>query len=286
MKLEQLEKRGGVGKKEFKEQYLEPRTPLVLTDVAKEWPAIKKWSFDYLIEKHGAMTVPVCDNSFRKPGKKYLANDMEKMPFAKYLNIIKEKPTDLRIFLFNALKNAPELAEDIRVPDIMDGVLKEMPFMFFGGQGSQVGLHYDLDCAHVFLTQFQTRKRVVLFSPEQSTALYQHPYTVQSQVDINNPDYNQYPAAKNIEGYETILEHGETLYIPSRYWHYIEYVDAGFSLAFRAFESFGARLGGIGNILRNYVVDKGMNSLLGSRWYQIKENMARKKASLLFDQAA
>jgi hypothetical protein len=160
----------------------------------------------------------------------------------------------------------------------MDGFIKDFPFMFFGGEGSKVALHYDIDLSHVFLNQFHGRKRVVLFGPEQSRNIYHHPFTVASYIDVNNPDYSQFPALKNVTGYETTLQPGETIFMPSGYWHYIEYTDGGYSMSVRANESYTRRAKGLWNIARHYVVDKGMNRLMGSDWRKMKESMAKRRA--------
>ena len=150
--------------------------------------------------------------------------------------------------------------------------------MFFGGEGSKVALHYDIDLSHVFLNQFHGRKRVVLFGPEQSKYLYQHPFTVASYVDVNNPDYEKFPALRYAQGYETILNPGETIFMPSGYWHYIEYIDGGYSMSLRANESYSRRARGLWNIARHYVVDKGMNRIMGDNWRRVKEDMAKRRA--------
>jgi hypothetical protein len=104
------------------------------------------------------------------------------------------------MFLFNIFKACPELCDDFSTHTIMDGFIKQFPFMFFGGQGSHVALHYDIDMSHVFLNQIYGRKRVVLFSQEQSKLIYQHPYTVASYIDVNNPDYQKYLLLKKWRG--------------------------------------------------------------------------------------
>jgi hypothetical protein len=45
----------------------------------------------------------------------------------------------------------------------MGGFIKRFPLMFFGGKGAEVTMHYDIDCANVFLTQFVGNKRVDAF---------------------------------------------------------------------------------------------------------------------------
>ena len=111
--------------------------------------------------------------------------------------------------------------------------------------------------------------------------LYRHPFTVASYVDLNNPDYVKHPALAKAKGYEVILQPGETLFMPSGFWHYIEYTDGGYSISLRSFGSVPARLRGIANIAAHYVVDKGMNRLIGPSWRKMKERMAERRADAL-----
>ena len=277
MKLTPVPKRSGLDRLSFKKEFLEPMQPVVFTDLIDTWPAKEKWTFDFFIGKYGDIEVPVYDSSFSKGGKSYMAS-VGKMKFGEYLKKISEGPTELRIFLFNIFKRIPELREDIRKLDIMDGFLDDFPFMFFGEQGSFTKIHYDIVCAHVFLTQFQNKKRVLLFSQEQSKYLYHIPFTVACLVDPIDPDEKKYPSLKYIEGHETVLEHGETLFIPSQYWHHIEYTEGGYSIALRANESIQRRMKGVFNIARHMVVDRGLNYIMGDKWMDIKVQMANNRA--------
>ena len=277
MKLTPIEKRSGLTREEFESEYLEPLKPVVLTDMSKDWAATKKWTYEFFREKYGDIEVPLYNNDYNKPGKGYMSK-AKSMSFGEYLDILEQGPTELRMFLFNLFKYAPELVEDYKIPEITDGFLDEYPFMFFGGEGSHVNLHYDIDRSHVFLTQFQTRKRLLLFHPDQSKKLYQLPFTVASAADLSNPDYEKFPALKEVEGFETVITHGETVFIPSCYWHYIEYTDSGFSMALRSNDSLSNRMMGAFNIARHFLVDKGMNYLMGDKWKSIKHDIARRRA--------
>lgn len=279
MKLHQIERRGGLTREEFKEEYLKPLKPVVFTDLVKDWPATQKWTFDWFRKNHGDLEVPLYGNDFHEAGKYYMASK-RKMKFGDYLTLIENEPTELRMFLYNIFDHAPELIRDFSMLDIMDGWNKHYYFMFFGGEGSSVNLHYDIDCSHVFLTQFQTRKKVYLFSPAQSRFLYHEPFTVKSQMNVNNPDFSKYPAFKNAEGYETILNHGETLFIPSQYWHHIDYLEGGFSLALRSYSNLQMRLSALSNIATHFVVDKGLNKVLGQKWSDWKREKAKERAEV------
>lgn len=279
MQLHSIEKVSGLSKEQFTTDYLMPLKPVVFTDLTKDWPARERWTVEHFKSNYGDLSVPIYSNNYSKPGKGYMTPDKH-MPFGDYLDIlVKPEPCDLRLFLFNIFRHAPELKKDYTVPDIAEGFYNDFPFMFFGGMGSKVALHYDIDMSHVFLNQIHGRKRVVLFAPDQSTNIYHLPYTVASYIDVNHPDYDRHPAQAHAIGQEVMLYPGETLFIPSGFWHYIEYTDGGYSISLRANESLSRRLKGAINIAKHYVVDKGMNKLLGKEWLDIKNRMAIKKAN-------
>ncbi len=277
--LKAIDRRGGLTRETFAKEYLEPGTPVILVDLMDHWPARTKWTMEFFKQEYGSLMVPVFSDNVSKPGKQYMAPD-KVIPFREFLESIEQGPTNIRMFLFNIFKHAPELCNDFNMPTIMDGFIRDFPFMFFGGQGSKVALHYDIDLSHVFLNQFHGRKRVVLFPPEQSKNIYQHPFTVASYIDVNQPDYQRYPALRQVQGYEAMLHPGETLFMPSGYWHYIEYTDGGYSISLRANESYARRARGLWNIAKHYMVDKGMNRLMGQEWRRLKEGMADRRAGI------
>lgn len=277
LELKPVDRRTGLTREQFAAAYLEPQKPVVFTDLMAAWPARERWTIEMFKENYGHLRVPVVSNNYSKPGKGYMEPDRV-ITFREFLEIIESGPTDLRIFLWNIFNAAPELRQDFRLPTIMDGFSDDFPFMFFGGEGSKVALHYDIDMSHVFLNQIHGRKRVVLFPPSMARHLYRHPFTVASYVDLNRPDYSKFPALAHAKGYETIICPGETLFMPSGWWHYIEYTDGGYSISLRAFGSLALRARGAAQIAMHYVVDKGMNKLFGADWRKMKENMARKRA--------
>lgn len=277
LQLKQVDRRTGLDRKTFANEYMSPQVPVVFTDLMDPWPAKAKWTSAFFKHKYGHLQVPVYSANCSQPGEKYMSPDRV-IPFGDYLDIIQAGPTDLRIFLFNLFKHAPELCDDFSNPTITDGWIENFPFMFFGGQGSKVALHFDIDLSHVFLNQIHGRKRVVLFPPEQSKNIYHHPYTVASYIDVNNPDYEKYPALQQAWGYETILQPGETIFMPSAHWHYIEYTDGGYSISLRANDSYVLRARGLWNIATHFVVDKGMNRIMGKNWRKIKTSMAKRRA--------
>ena len=273
-----VDRKTNLTKETFRKEYLNVSKPVIFTDLMNDWPAKHKWKIEYLKEQYGNLRVPIYSAKSSKAGNNYMEPDME-LDFKEYLEMLEAGPMQYRIFLFNIFKHIPEMCEDFSLPQIMDGWVKGFPFMFFGGAGCKVALHYDIDLSHVFLNQFQGRKRIVLFAPEDSDKIYHLPFTVASYVDINNPDYGTYPALNSVVGYECVLNPGETIFMPSGYWHYIEYLDGGYSMALRSNDSVVTQLKGMFNIARHYVVDKPLNKVMGQQWREIKENMAQNRAS-------
>lgn len=64
------------------------------------------------------------------------------MKFGEYLNLIENKPTKLRMFLFNVIKYMPCLKNDFSFPDLGVKYIKSHPFLFVGGRDAYVDIHY------------------------------------------------------------------------------------------------------------------------------------------------
>jgi len=60
----------------------------------------------------------------------------------------------------------------------------------------------------------------------------------------------------------------------------MNYTEGGFSLSLRR-HSWTSQARGIWNISRHFVVDKGMNFVLGEKWRDMKASMAQKRAPVV-----
>ena len=276
LKLKPIPRESGLSKSQFEERYLRPAKPVVLTDMGNNWPALQKWTPEFFKTVHGEKKVKIYDQSFSKAGSSYMKSTRE-IPFSEYIESLLEKNIDMRIFLYNIIKEIPELKEDVRLPSIIEKMDNRFLFLFFGCKGSVTPIHFDIDMAHVMHTNFYGRKRWVLFAPSESRNLYHHPMTVRSSVDVNNPDFGKFPRMRDItEGYEVILERGETLLIPSGYWHLVEYPESSFGISLRVrSEKTSVRLKGLFNILFKNIPDRLLNRFFGQAWHSVKEKLAR-----------
>lgn len=274
-----------ITRKEFYNNFYNPQKPVVLRGLWKQYPAYTKWTMEFFKQTMGNIEVGLFGNR-KEDLSKTLQVPNAKMRFDEYLNLIEHEPTDLRLFLFPIFKHKPELLKDFGYPDIVRGYVK-IPFMFFGPPKSIVRMHQDIDMSNVFLTQFHGRKRVVLFAPDQSELLYRLPFNVHSTVDVDNPDYEAYPALNYAKGMSTILEHGDTLFMPSGYWHHIEYLEGGFGLSVRTIaHSLPMKVGGIWNLTVQRTTDNVMRKLNEDKWFDYKKRVAKKRAERAMKQFA
>jgi hypothetical protein len=265
----------------FRKNYLKAHRPVVIKGLAKNTVAGSKWSIDYFKSTMGDIEVDVFDNGNKKASASAYTSPDLKMKFADYLEIIsKNEHTDLRIFLFNLFKFNPALRKEFPCPGIMRGLLDGMGFMFFGGKDTTVRIHYDIDMSDVLHTHFGGRKRVVLISPDQNDLMYRLPLNTYSLIDIDKPDYEKYPALRLVQASEVILEDGDSIFMPGGYWHYMTYLEGSFSVSYRKLAgSFKNRLAGLLNLALYMPIDKLLNKIMGSRWLQIKKNIATKRAN-------
>ena len=280
--LKPIEVVDDITREEFYTKYLKPRKPVVIRNMARTWPAYQKWTLDYLKQTVGDVEVPLHNSSKADPSAPINA-PIAKMKFGEYVDLIKDTPTDLRIFLFDPIKAAPQLVKDYVAPkDLMGGFLDKYPNMFFGGKGSLTFLHYDIDLAHIFHTHFNGRKHVLLFENKWKKRLYKIPFATYAleNYDISNPDYEKFPALDGVEGVECFLEHGDTLFMPTGYWHWMKYLDGSFSISLRAWDkSWVVKARSLSNLTVQRNFDNFMKRVFRKRYMDWKEKKAVENAN-------
>jgi hypothetical protein len=265
---------------EFKKNYFDPQVPLIIKDLAKEWPAYTKWNWDYFKEIVGNKRVGIYNN-VKSDAYTPVNKADDYTTFGEYVDMIRRGPAAWRIFLFNIFSHAPQLTQHFTWPDhLAKGFVKRIPMLFVGGQGSITHMHFDIDLSHIFHTQFMGRKRVLLFPYTEQHKLYRKPFEVLSIADFSNYydnqksklDFTKFPAVQYAQGYDIILEHGDTLFMPGGYWHHMEYLDSGFAMSLRALNnSVAGKLKGAWNLLGMRGIDTFMKKTAPIKWYDWKK---------------
>jgi hypothetical protein len=276
MNLKQIERVKKISKADFISQYVKKQIPVVVEELTEDWPAYEKWRLSYINKIAGDIVVPLYDN--RPVNHEDGFNEAHtKMKMSDYIALLESKPTNYRIFLYNFMKEVPTLNNDFLWPDIGLKLVKQMPMLFFGGQNSKVFMHYDIDYSNILHFHFNGEKQCMIFPPDQSKYMYKVPHALISRedIDFDNPDYEKFPALKNAEGYITNLKHGEMLYMPEGYWHYMKYLTPGFSMSLRAFPKNISHLSkAVYNVLIMRYFDILMRKVKGQKWIDYKNEKA------------
>lgn len=276
LNLQEIPRVKTISKGDFIKHYFKPQKPVVIERQIENWPAYSKWNLDYMKTVAGHITVPLYDDrpvdykdGFNEPHAKMKMND--------YIDLLKREPTRYRIFLWNALKEIPQLQQDFSFPDFGLRLMKDIPMLFFGGRNSYTFMHYDIDLANIFHFHFEGVKRIILFDQKQSDYLYKIPHALITREDIDfvNPDFEKWPLLAKAKGYKAELNHGEMIYMPEGYWHYMHYVTPGFSMSLRAIArnpvNFSKALYNL-FIMRHF--DNAMRCLQGQKWIDWKNEQA------------
>lgn len=283
MKLVEVPRVRSISKEDFRKHYLKPQKPVVIEKFEDPWPAYSKWSLAYMKKVAGDKIVPLYDDrpvrhddGFNEPHAQ--------MRMSEYIDLLEREPTKFRIFLWNILKEVPELQKDFNYPDFGIRLFKHVPMLFFGGRDSHTFMHYDIDLANIFHFHFHGEKECILFPQSERKYLYKVPHSLitHESIDFSNPDYDRWPALKRAKGYKAGLRHGEVLYMPEGYWHHMKYITPGFSMSLRALARSPKNLARAAyNILIMRHFDVLMRKLKGQQWIDWKNEAAVKRTDSL-----
>ncbi|XP_059278469.1 lysine-specific demethylase JMJ30-like isoform X1 [Lycium ferocissimum] len=229
-------KRSALSLEAFLRDHYLSGSPVVIRDSMDHWPAKNKWNdMNYLRRVAGFRTVPV------EVGKNYLCPEwkQELITFSEFLERIRSNDTTsvettylAQHQLFDQIQ---ELRQDIVIPDYCftgGGEIRSLN-AWFGPAGTVTPLHHDPH--HNILAQVVGKKYVRLYPASLSDELYPHSETMltnSSQVDLDNIDETEFPKILDLEFQDCILEEGEMLYIPPKWWHYVRSLTPSFSVSF------------------------------------------------------
>lgn len=276
LNLQEVPRVKTISKEDFINNFFKPQKPLVIESYIEDWPAFKKWNLDYMKTVAGDKIVPLYDD--RPVSHKDGFNEPHAtMKMSEYVNLLKTKPTKFRVFLWNILKEVPALQKDFFYPDFGLKLMKGLPMLFFGGKDSFTFMHYDIDLANIFHFHFEGEKQCILFDQNQNKYLYKVPHSLitREDIDFSNPDFDKWPALKMAKGFQANLKHGEILYIPEGWWHYMRYITPGFSMSLRAIARKPKNLSkALYNIFIMRHFDNIMRRVKGQKWIDWKNYRA------------
>lgn len=223
----QIDRRSGLTHSEFVNEYRNPNKPVILTDISNKWKASKKFSLEYFQDNFGARKVKIA-------GKYYKLSEFIEL----LKNSTKETPAPYPCIL-DVHKDFPELEPEIEPrptitkpdragnPLLPSILIKGISYLadievFLGGPGGKFPiLHYDLLGVNTFVNQLYGEKEFTFFTPDQQKYLYpkEESPNLSAIENHHNPDLTKYPLFANTTPTNVIISAGESLFIPSGWYH-------------------------------------------------------------------
>jgi lysine-specific demethylase 8 len=231
----------------FQRDFVRANRPVLITGVADKWPATKRWSPDYFSSSFPdakvIFTAWESDNPKNDPADYYEHRRKLGTRLGSFIDLMNSEADFSRNYItqFPVFREIPELKRDIgtldelmNVPGPLAGRFKKPPTMWLGPADTVTPIHFD--GADNLLIQIHGRKKLTLIPPAQSHCLY-YPclrlgHVHYSPVDIEEPDYEQFPRFRQATPLAVTLAPGEMLFIPVRWWHHARSLDQAISLNF------------------------------------------------------
>ena len=208
--------------------------PVLFKGLAGSWPAVTRWTPDFLKALAADRTVSIVrgDREQDRP-------EFESMKLADFFEhcFSAEEDTGSMLYLkeFDLLEELPELMRDVDFSCLTFPRSRSYHDAWIGQRGARTGLHCDI--FNNFLTHIAGRKEVVLIPPERTKDVYpsdKFDFCARlSRLNGFEPDLKRFPRfARALEASRTIvLEPGDIVYIPKRWWHQVASLTPTISLA-------------------------------------------------------
>lgn len=241
-----VERRANLSPEEFFSEYAMKNRPVIITDVMKDWDALKKWTPQYFADHY--------------PDKIVQFRDKSELPMNTFIKKVQNStPQEPAPYWTNAplLQHFPELLADIH-PDLpyfqpnwagrhffhpgMHATLKRgsMIEIYIGGNGGAFPVvHWDGLSTHAFLMQIYGTKVYYVWPPEDSAYMYAYgePPNLSPVRDVEHPDLEKYPLFAKARLTSFTLDPGELLFVPSRWWHTAKMLTPSITLSINTLNS-------------------------------------------------
>lgn len=226
----------------FKKKYFGGKQPVLIKGFANEWAAKKNWNLDYFLNLEGDREILLLSDNFIQDDNRYT-----KASFKEYIQRLKDSESSQKEFkdyltTLNIFEYYPHLKGDIDF-SLFEGQTKTNEVTaWIGPAGTISGFH--ADTADNMYAQIKGKKMFIICSTDFNRQMYpsdKHIFeAVASKVDINNFDAERFPRFNEIEFTKVILEPGDVLYLPQRWWHYVQSLDSSISISNFGYTTFGS----------------------------------------------
>jgi hypothetical protein len=233
-----LERRKDLSLKEFKDKYLRYGIPVILEGAAKDWPCVKKWSFNYFKELHGDDKIVMADQL-------YIENPYKEVTLAEVIDGINKGDGNYYRF-YPLLQRHPEHLLDLDYKWLRSMRNKNTwmdSFQVFLGDDNTVTPLHNANLPNLFTqvvgekkwTLYHHHNTAVIDPPPGKSSYRKAPYkTKEGPFNPFQPNYDSpYSLFQYIDGYTLTLQPGDILWNPSFYWHAVQNQGKSIGIGYR-----------------------------------------------------
>jgi hypothetical protein len=219
---------------EFCTHHVAPRRPAVFAGLVSDWPAVERWSLEFLQDAYPAASITtarVAAGVVVMDPQRGLVHEPEQL--RAFITALQGGASDR--YLMSPMSELPEgLRADAPPPAYLSAMAVQNAKVWIGPAGIVSSMHRDLaDNLHA---QVCGRKRFILVAPGQSACVYPNSFfdSVPNgcRVDVEHPDYARFPRLREVEMFVAELYPGDAIYIPRGWWHHVRTLDLSISVNF------------------------------------------------------
>lgn len=248
---------------DFKQDYIHKNRPLLLRGMTAEWPAMKKWSFEFFASLNLEKAVFLEQNNVMQGDARFA-----EMSYRDYFQQLASPVTGADasvgyLSVFKIFRSFPELKPDVDFSILARHKIKNTVAGWIGPAGTVTGFH--VDWGDNMLAQICGRKEVRLVSPAQSHLMYPSNRfdqgTTSSRIDADHYDQQRFPLFRQARQRRVELQPGEMLFIPRGWWHYVRSLDKSISVSSIGYDVRGIVVDLLAHRVKQVLHDCGLYSV-------------------------
>ncbi|XP_039993450.1 bifunctional peptidase and (3S)-lysyl hydroxylase JMJD7 isoform X2 [Xiphias gladius] len=222
---------------QFYRDWIGPNKPCIIRNALSHWPALSRWTPEYLREKVGSkvISVAVTPNGYADAvnGDRFVMPEERQMSFSSVLDIIEGKVQECGVFYVQ--KQCSNLLEEL--PELTDDLEPHVPWMSTAlvHKDHYENLYCVISGEKNFILLPPTDRPFVPYGVYQP-AVYRRQddgaFEVVDQSDSEkvpwipldplDPDQERYPQYQRAHPVHCSVKAGEMLYLPSLWFHHVQ----------------------------------------------------------------